>query len=179
MKTEFPMAVHLVEGHKVGGERTRQIIGQREKLLALGTITAGLTHQLNNPAAAISRDIANLHEGVVKMRHKLAMLADGKFPTEALRALVSIQDEIAEQVSKSKSQQLTAMETSDREDQISDWLDDHGIDAGWDYAPIFVEAGMDTDWLERVAAFLDDVDASAVLPSALGWLKYTVENELS
>ena len=41
--------------------------------------------------------------------------------------MVSIQDEIAEQVSKSKSQQLTAMETSDREDQISDWLDDHGI----------------------------------------------------
>jgi CRP-like cAMP-binding protein len=98
MQSQFPMAVHLLEGQKVGGLRQRQIIGQREKLLALGTITAGLTHQLNNPAAAISRDVANLRENVGKMRHKLAMLADGKFTPEALRVLVSIQDEVAEQV---------------------------------------------------------------------------------
>jgi signal transduction histidine kinase len=163
----------------VGGFRQRQIIGQREKLLALGTITAGLTHQLNNPAAAISRDIANLHEGIIKMRSKLAMLAEGKFPPDALRALVSIQNELAEQVAKSKSDELTALETSDREDQIGDWLDDRGIAGGWDYAPTFVEAGLDTDWLERVSAFLDDVGASRLLPSAIGWLKYTVENELS
>jgi signal transduction histidine kinase len=179
MQSEFPMAVHLIEGHKVGGFRQRQIIGQREKLLALGTITAGLTHQLNNPAAAISRDIANLHEGIIKMRSKLAMLAEGKFPPDALRALVSIQNELAEQVAKSKSDELTALETSDREDQIGDWLDDRGIAGGWDYAPTFVEAGLDTDWLERVSAFLDDVGASRLLPSAIGWLKYTVENELS
>src|SRR6201997_870364 len=85
MKSEFPMAVHLVEGHKVGGLRQRQIIGQREKLLALGTITAGLTHQLNNPAAAITRDIADLREYIHKMRHKLAMLADGKVTPHAIR----------------------------------------------------------------------------------------------
>jgi signal transduction histidine kinase len=179
MKEEFPMAVHLVEGHKVGGLRQRQLIGQREKLLALGTITAGLTHQLNNPAAAISRDIANLHEGIIKMRHKMAMLADGKFNPDALHALVSIQNEIAEQVSKSKTQELTALEISDREDLITDWLDDHDIPGSWDYAPTFVEAGLDTDWLERVSAFLDDVNSSSLLPSAVGWLKYTVENELS
>ena len=68
MKAEFPMAVHLVEGHRVGGLRQRQIIGQREKLLALGQITAGLTHQLNNPAAAITRDVATLRENVGKER---------------------------------------------------------------------------------------------------------------
>jgi signal transduction histidine kinase len=179
MQSQFPMAVHLLEGQKVGGLRQRQIIGQREKLLALGTITAGLTHQLNNPAAAISRDVSNLRENVGKMRHKLAMLADGKFTPEALRVLVSIQDEVAEQVAKSKAQQLTALETSDREDQIGDWLDDHGIAGGWDYAPTFVEAGLDTDWLERVEASIDAVDCSATLQSAIGWLKYTIDTELS
>jgi len=102
MQTQFPMAVHLLEGHMVGGLRQRQIIGQREKLLALGTITAGLTHQLNNPAAATARAVADLREKVAGMRHKLAMLADGKFTPEALRVLVSIQDEVAEQVAKSK-----------------------------------------------------------------------------
>ncbi len=179
MQSQFPMAVHLLEGQKVGGLRQRQIIGQREKLLALGTITAGLTHQLNNPAAAISRDVANLRENVGKMRHKLSMLADGKFTPEALRVLVSMQEEVAEQVAKSKAQQLTALETSDREDQVGDWLEDHGIAGGWDYAPTFVEAGLDTDWLERVEASIDAVDCSATLQSAIGWLKYTIDTELS
>ena len=179
MQSQFPMAVHLLEGQKVGGLRQRQIIGQREKLLALGTITAGLTHQLNNPAAAISRDVANLRENVGKMRHKLAMLADGKFTPEALGVLVRMQDEVAEQVAKSKAQQLTALETSDREDEIGDWLEDHGIGGGWDYAPTFVEAGLDTDWLERVDASLCEADCSATLQSAIGWLKYTIDTELS
>ncbi len=109
------------------------------------------------------------------MRHKLAMVADGKFTPEALRVLVSIQDEVAEQVAKSKSAELTALEASDREDQIGDWLEDHGIVSAWDYAPTFVEAGLDTDWLERVSASVDDVDASASLQSAIGWLKYTID----
>jgi len=178
MKTEFPMAVHLVEGHKVGGERTRQIIGQREKLLALGTITAGLTHQLNNPAAATARAVADLREGVGKMRHKLAMVADGTFTPAALRTLVSIQEEVAEQVAKSKPQELTALEVSDREDQIGDWLENHGITGAWDYAPTFVEAGLDIDWLERVEGSVDAVDATASLQSAIGWLKYTIDTEL-
>ena len=178
MQTEFPMAVHLLEGHMVGGMRQRQIIDTREKLLALGQLSAGLTHQLNNPAGATARAVADLREGVGKMRHKLAMLADGKFTPEALRVLVSIQDEVAEQVAKSKTQDLTALETADREDQIGDWLESHGISAAWDYAPSFVEAGLDVDWLERVEASIDDVDCSATLPGAIGWLKYTIDNEL-
>src|SRR6201991_4602359 len=178
MQTQFPRAVHLLEGHMVGGRRQSQIIGQREKLLALGTITAGLTHQLNNPAAAAARAVADLREGVGKMRHKLAMLADGKFSPEALRVLVRIQDEVAEQVAKSKAQELTALEASDREDQIGEWLQDHNIEGGWDYAPTFVDAGLDIDWLERISASVDDVDASASLQGAVGWLKYTIDTEL-
>ncbi len=178
MQDEFPMAVHLLEGHMVGGMRQRQILGQREKLLALGQLSAGLTHQLNNPAGATARAVADLREGVGKMRHKLAMLADGKFTPAALKVLVSIQDEVAEHVAKSKSHELTALEASDREEQIGDWLSDHGIALGWDYAPTFVEAGLDVDWLERVAASIDDVDCSATLPGAFGWLKYTIDNEL-
>ena len=61
-RPQFPMAVHLLEGHWSAAMRQRQIIGQREKLLALGTITAGLTHQLNNPAAATARAVADLRE---------------------------------------------------------------------------------------------------------------------
>jgi signal transduction histidine kinase len=178
MQSQFPMAVHLLEGHMVGGRRQSQIIGQREKLLALGTITAGLTHQLNNPAAATARAVSDLRESVGHMRHKLAMVAEAKFTPEALRTLVNIQDEVAEQVAKSKDVELSSLESSDREDQIGEWLEDHDIVGAWDYAPTFVEAGLDIDWLERVSAVIDDVDASASLQSAIGWLKYTIDNEL-
>ncbi len=178
VKDEFPMAVHLLEGLKVGGLRQRQIIDQREKLLALGQLSAGLTHQLNNPAAAAARAVSDLREKVAGMRHKLAMLADGKFTPEGLRVLVTIQEEVAEQVAKNKAQELTALEASDREDTIGDWLEDHAIVGAWDYAPTFVEAGLDTDWLERISSSIDEADASASLQGAIGWLKYTIDTEL-
>jgi signal transduction histidine kinase len=178
VKAELPMAVHLLEGLKVGGLRQRQIIDQNEKLLALGQLSAGLTHQLNNPAAAAARAVSDLREKVAGMRHKLAMLADGKFSPEGLRVLVTIQEEVAEQVAKSKAQELTALEASDREDLIGDWLDDHQIIGAWDYAPTFVEAGLDTDWLERISASVEAADASASVQGALGWLKYTIDTEL-
>jgi signal transduction histidine kinase len=177
IKAEFPMAVHLLDGLKVGGLRRRQILGQREKLLALGQLSAGLTHQLNNPAGAIARATADLREGVTGMRHKLACLADGKFTPEALRMLVSIQDEVAEQVAKAKSAELSPLEAADREESIGDWLEDHDIPGAWEYAPTLVEAGLDTDWLERISASIDEVDASASLRGALGWLHYTIETE--
>jgi signal transduction histidine kinase len=178
MNTQFPMAVHLLEGHLVGGRRQTEIIGQREKLLALGTITAGLTHQLNNPAAATARAVADLRECAGHMRHKLQMVADAKFTPEALGVLVRVQDEVAELVAKNKDIELTALEASDREDQIGDWLEDHGIAGAWDYAPSFVEAGLDTDWLEKVLMSVDEVHDGASLQSGIGWLKYTIDTEL-
>ena len=179
MQSQFPMAVPPARR----AQGRRQAADARSSASARscwrsGTITAGLTHQLNNPAAATARAVADLREGVGHMRHKLAMVAEAKFTPEALRVLVNIQDEVAEQVAKSRDHELTALEASDREDQIGDWLEDHGIASAWDYAPTFVEAGLDTDWLERVSALVDDVDATASLQSAIGWLKYTIDNEL-
>ena len=177
MRDQFPMAVHLLDGIAVGTDRTRRIIDNREKLLALGRLSAGLTHQLNNPAAAISRAASDLRERVANMRHKLAMLADGTITPEALSALVRLQERVAEQVAKSASQHLSALETSDREDAVGDWLEDHGIDGGWDIAPTFVEGGVDTDWLERISAVSEEL-ASATFEQAIRWINYTIESEL-
>lgn len=178
MKDQFPMAVHLLDGMAVGLERTRRIIDNREKLLALGQLSAGLTHQLNNPAAATVRAASELRQRVAGMRQKLAMLADGTVPPEALRALVRVQEEVAAQVAKSASANMTAIETADLEDAVGDWLEDHGIDGGWDIAPTFVEGGIDTDWLERIAAATEELGASTSLEKAIRWLTYTVESEL-
>ncbi|WP_369227593.1 ATP-binding protein [Streptomyces sp. R39] len=172
MREWFPMAVHLLEGLFFGSKNTQAAIGQRERLLALGSLSAGLTHELNNPAAAAVRATSTLRERVAKMRHKLGVIASGPFSREQLAGLIEIQERTAERVGKASP--LSPLETSDREDALTDWLDDHGIDHGWELAPTFVQAGLDVDWLEQVAAAVDE----EILPNAVGWLNYTIETEL-
>jgi signal transduction histidine kinase len=168
----FPMPVHLLEGLFFGMQNTQQAVGQRERLLALGSLSAGLTHELNNPAAAAVRATAALRERVAGMRNKLRMIASGPFDRATLETLVRLQEEVTELVPKAPA--LTPMEASDREDQIGDWLEDHGISGGWEIAPTFVAAGLDTAWLEQVTAAVD----GPILEPALRWLNYTVETEL-
>lgn len=76
MQTEFPMAVNLLAGH---------------------------THQLNNPAAAISRAVAGLWDSGAKLQRKLAMFTEGGLTAESVRALVNIQDRVTEHVRTSPS----------------------------------------------------------------------------
>jgi signal transduction histidine kinase len=172
MQEWFPMAVHLLEGLFFGSKNTQRAIGQRERLLALGSLSAGLTHELNNPAAAAVRATATLRERVGKMRHKLAVIAQGSYSPEVMANLIDLQERTAERVAKAPT--LSPLEASDREDALTDWLDDHGIPDGWRIAPVFVQAGLDEDWLDQVAAAVDE----ELLPSAVGWLNYTVETEL-
>jgi signal transduction histidine kinase len=168
----FPMATHLLEGLMFGTKSAQEAVGQREKLLALGSLTAGLAHELNNPAAAAVRATASLRTRVAGMRGKLGMIAAKKFEPEVLAALISLQDEAAERVSKAVA--LGPLETSDAEDAIADWLDDKGIAGSWDLAPVFVQGGLDTPWLELVA----DAVPEGALDGAVRWLGYTIESEL-
>ena len=168
----FPMAVHLLEGLFYGNKKTQEAIGQRERLLALGSLSAGLTHELNNPAAAAVRATASLRERVAGMRHKLGMIAGGRWDRTTLETLIQLQEEAAERVPKALA--LSPLDAADREDTISDWLDEHGVRDGWDMAPTFVQAGLDIAWLEHVSVTVEP----EILEGALRWLNYTVETEL-
>jgi signal transduction histidine kinase len=172
MRDWFPMAVHLLEGLFFGTKNAQQAIGQRERLLALGSLTAGLAHELNNPAAAAVRATAALRERVAGMRNKLGYLAAGGYDRSALEALVGLQNDAAERVAKAKATTLGPLEASDAEDATAEWLDEHGVARG----------GMDASWLDHVETTLADVvpaDARAsALDSSLRWLAYTVESEL-
>jgi thioredoxin reductase (NADPH) len=172
MNEWFPMPVHLLEGLFFGSQRTSEAVGQRERLLALGSLTAGLTHELNNPAAAAVRATSTLRERVSAMRGKLKLLAKGKYPRASFETLVELQQRAAERVAKAPK--LDPIETSDAEDAVSDWLEDHGCADGWQLAPVFVQAGLDTEWLENVL----DLVGEEMLEPALRWLSYTVETEI-
>jgi signal transduction histidine kinase len=177
MREWFPMAVHLLEGAFLGVQNAQRLVGQRERLLALGSLSAGLTHELNNPAAAAVRATSSLRERVAGMRRKLGMIAAGKWDKATLVTLIRLQEEAAERVAKAPV--LDPIAAADAEDEVSDWLEAHGIQGSWNLAPVLAQAGLDTGWLDRVAAALGDAGAPGpVLDSAIWWLNYTVETEL-
>jgi signal transduction histidine kinase len=154
MRDWFPMPLHMLEGLFFGMKNTQQAISQRERLLALGSLSAGLTHELNNPAAAAMRATSTLRERVAGMRHKLGTIASGAYERAVLAALIALQEQAVEQVAKAPS--LSPMETSDLEDELTDWFDAHAISGGWEIAPTFVQAGLDIEWLDRMAETVDD-----------------------
>jgi signal transduction histidine kinase len=172
MEQWFPMAQHLLTGLFQGYTTRQRTIAQRERLLALGSLSAGLTHELNNPAAAAVRATATLQQRVSKMREKLATLASGNLDEAALQTLIKFQDEAAQRVAEAP--RLSAIESADREDELSDWLEQRGVANAYELAPTFVQAGIDVDWL--------DVLANAAPPdslvSAVHWLYYTIDTEL-
>jgi len=170
--TWFPMAVHLLEGAFFGTRNLLEMTGQRERLLALGSLSAGLTHELNNPAAAAVRATVGLRERIADMRRKLGTIEAGLYHRVPLEKLIELQEEAAERVPK--AQALPPLEASDAEDAITDWLDSHGVSGSWQLAPAFITAGLDVDWLEHVASTVD----AAGLQEALRWLHDTVETEL-
>jgi signal transduction histidine kinase len=170
----FPMAMHLLEGMFMGLRSSDAVIGQRERLTALGRLTAGLTHELNNPAAAAVRATATLRERVAAMRTKLGHLASGKVDPDTLVKLSKLQEQAIERSAKAaKHGRLTPMQASDREDEITDWFDSYQLTAGWQLAPVLVAAGLDVDWLEEMRASIP----SEHLEAGLRWMTYALENE--
>ncbi|MCT9933433.1 ATP-binding protein [Planotetraspora sp. A-T 1434] len=168
----FPMAMHLLEGLFVGMRASQTIVGERERLLALGSLSAGLTHELNNPAAAAVRATSALRDRVAGMRNKLAMIADGRLDGTQLHDLVELQEAAVKRAATAP--ELSALETSDAEDVIAGWLDDHDITGGWDLAPTLVAGSVEITWLEQIA----DAVGEDNLEPAVRWLTYTIDTEL-
>jgi signal transduction histidine kinase len=168
----FPMAMHLLEGLSVGMRASNSIVAQRERLLSLGRLSAGLTHELNNPAAAAVRATAALRERVAAMRHKLGNLASGALDADMLNRLTAVQEEAVERLAKAPT--LSPVEAGDAEDALSDWMDERGLRASWELAPTLVAAGVTPEWLDQVATRVPP----DLLENGLRWVTYALETEL-
>jgi signal transduction histidine kinase len=186
MNDWFPMAVHLLEGLFFGTKNVQEVIGQREKLLALGSLTAGLTHELNNPAAAAVRATAALRERIVTLRHKLPKMAAVKHEDAVMQLLVRLLDEA--KIAGGQRAAPGPLEAADLEDTISNWLDDHGVARGWELASAFVQAGIGIGELDELAVAANQTatdgtaDAGARPPTSLDrslrFLADSIETEL-
>ena len=100
------------------------------------------------------------------------MLAHDQIDPRLLTLLVDVQEEAVRRIAEAP--RLGAVEESEREDELTDWLEDHGIGEAWELAPIFTGAGTTTDFLERLAGSA----SPELLEGAVRWLAYTLEAEL-
>ncbi|WP_127504710.1 ATP-binding protein [Actinoplanes solisilvae] len=148
MREWFPMSVHLLEGLFYGSLGTRQAIGQREHLLALGSLAAGLAHELNNPAAAVARAASSLRERIDALDANAAEIAAGPHASEELSAFSRLR--VAATAAATAEPPSGALETAEREDRMAEWLEDQGVPGGWELAPTFVQARLDDEWFAGV-----------------------------
>jgi signal transduction histidine kinase len=145
----------------------QSVAGQRERLNSLSTLAAGLAHELNNPASASRRAVRDLRESIAT-KGRLAIELARSLPPKGLETLADLEERAVTQATSHPS--LDPLEQSEREDEVASWLDEHGLEDGFELAPALVEAGLDPRWLEEVEAGMP----REALPSVLNYLGATV-----
>ena len=136
---------------------------EREKLIQLGAMAAGLAHELNNPATAARRAAADLRQSVEKIQDYACELNETLSAEQWQQLVATFQEAVHCAISQPK---LNSLEQSDREETIERWLDSHKIADAWDLAPALVNARVDEGDLERVKRTVPAQD----LENAIQWL---------
>ena len=147
---------------------TQRAFRQQEKMAALGKLSAGLAHELNNPASAAGRAAGDLREAVLKTQ-SLALSNDVRFSPTEKENLANMQQEAVQRSEAVAT--LDPLEQSDKEDDLAVWLEKRGVEDAWELAPALVASGIDAERLEELAADMKD----ASLVGALEWLGTTLE----
>lgn len=160
---------HLIarDVFQAAATRMRNVEGytqQREKLASLGTMAAGLAHELNNPAAAARRAAAHLGETADKALELLCHLSKS-FETGHWQQLLSAELEATEKIPQSPV--LNHLERSDLEEAMGQWLESQGVAFAWELSPTFVSAGLDSAWLGAMAGKFPEATRAEVI----SWLE--------
>jgi signal transduction histidine kinase len=158
-----PVAKHFLDGYLQQLEDIEKRVRERERLISLGRMAAQLAHEVNNPAAASLRGVADLRDGVQQLQHVVAWIAQAAPSPELLRSLVDLQ---AAAGGAPPPPPRRALEVANAEEEVGGWLEDHDVDNAWMLAATLTSAGLDAEWLDRSAQTL----GSDALSPGLNWI---------
>jgi signal transduction histidine kinase len=161
----FPFSGHLIEGLYRTARSIESTARQRESLVALGTLAAGLAHEINNPASAATRSVDALESASQSLLSSIGLLARVDVAAQQFAALDALRVEVEHGVGDPDP-----LLRADHEEALSAWLGDHGIAREWSIAPPLAAAGVDLDWLSRV----EDVLGGPALEAGLQWVASTL-----
>jgi signal transduction histidine kinase len=162
-------AIHQRIMQQVAPVMTRMtaIEQNRERLAALGTMAAGLAHELNNPAAAAQRAAAQLAEALDVVSSALGRFVESGIERSEAATLLALQREALAGAEGRTA--LDALDAADAEDDLLERLQELGVPEAWRLAEPLAAAGVDQDWLDRVAAA-----AGGATDAAVGWVAATL-----
>ena len=162
-------AVHQRVMRQVGPVMSRltAIESNRSRLASLGTMAAGLAHELNNPAAAARRAAADIAESIDVVSASLARFVESGVEREQAAELIVLQQEAAARAAACTA--LDALDASDAEEELVDRLAELGVSEGWRIVEPLAVAGVDQEWLDRVAEL-----AGPATDAALRWVAATL-----
>jgi signal transduction histidine kinase len=141
----------------------------REKLISLGTLAAGLMHELNNPGAAARRASAQLRENLVRLQEISLRFSQAKLSSDQLRCMAELQ---AEALKFQKPQAMSSLEQADAEEALLEWLESSGVENAWKVAPTLVAVG----WRREDIECAQRAFPPGSLSDALNWLESLVSS---
>jgi signal transduction histidine kinase len=150
MNAWFPLGGHLIEGLYRTARSIEATARQRQSLVTLGTLAAGLAHEINNPAAAAVRAVDALEDACQTLLASPSRLAAHQVSAQQFTALDALRQEVTHPAAAPD-----ALALADLEDALAEWLTRHGVDREWIIAPSLAAVGADIGWCERAAAILD------------------------